>query len=423
MSHLERAAAAATTPLVRSTAALVLNTGINGALGLAYWVVAARLYDPSVVGLGAGGVSSLVFVAGLGWIGLQQVLLRYLPGAGSRGLRLIAIVYAIAIAAALVGGIVFLVVARSDPNLAFLVAGPGAALGFLGAVFVWVVFSLQDPVLIGIGRSALVPLENLAFGVTKLVLLVAFVNLAHPWAILGSWALGASWLVVLVTIILRRGLRDHAATALPPATRLVRFGLGQHVMAVVQAAPDSVVPLIVLATVGSEGTAYYYAAWTVSFSVRLLAVNLGSAATAEGGRVGVDHPSTGRRMRSLAVAVVLPAVVATWLLAELLLMIYGPRYAAAADLLRLLIVAVVPFTAVTLFVVAERIAERTRVALATAVVVTGLTLGLDALLLPRMGIIGAGWGWLIAQIAGVATVALATVLRRRRSPARSLTGA
>ena len=416
MTAIDRVAAIAQTSLVRSTTALVLNTVINGALGLAYWVVAARLYDPAVVGLGAGGVSSLLFVAGLGWMGLQQVLLRYLPAAGAARLRLIGAVYASAAALALAASAVFLVVARGDPNLEFLVAEPSAALAFLAAVVVWVVFSLQDPVLIGIGRSALVPVENLAFGLTKLVLLVVFVGLAHPWAIVGSWALGASWLVVLITVVLRRNLGGRATSAtIPAAGRIARFGLGQHLLAVVQAAPDWLVPLIVLALVGAEGTAFYYAAWTVSFSVRLLAVNLGSAATAEGSRRGSDRRGAGRQVRTLAAAVVLPAVVASWLLAELILAIYGPRYAAAVDLLRLMVVAVVPFTVVTLFVVAERIAERTKVGLATALVVSGITMALDAVLIPRVGIVGAGWGWLIAQVGGVAIVALVTLARARHS--------
>jgi O-antigen/teichoic acid export membrane protein len=386
-------------PLVRNTAALVLNTGINGVLGLAYWIAAARLYEPATVGLGAGAVSGLLFVASLGWIGLQQVLLRFLPVAGSAAGRLIIGVYGTAIAIALLGGLAFLAFARTQPGLSFLTETGGSGLGFLTAVLIWVVFSLQDPALIAIGRAAWVPLENLAFGAAKLLLLFAFTGLAGPWAILGSWILGAGWLVLVVTIVIRRRIASG-----PPAVlglrRIARFALGQHAVAVLVAAPDSLVPLIVLGLLGDESTAFYYAAWTISFSIRLLAVNLGSAVTVEGARRGSTMPDP-HHIRRLVGLVVVPAVAVALLAAGFVMSIYGPRYAAAGtDLLRLLILAVVPFTGLTLFVVGERIAERVGASLAVVGLTTVLTLAIDVVFLPRIGLVAAGWAMLIAQSSG-----------------------
>jgi len=417
MSAGTRIADAARLPLVRSTTALVLNTGINGALGLGYWVAAARLYDAPVVGKGAGAVSGLIFVASLGWIGLQQVLLRYLPTAGARGPRLVLTVYGVAIAIALAAAAVFLVYASGQPELAFAVDGPGPATAFMGAVALWVVFSLQDPALIGVNRTAWVPLENLGFGVVKLGLLVVLAGSGNPWAILGSWALGASWLVIVVSLVLRRQLAvADPADAFPGWRRIVRFAAGQHAIAVVLAAPDSLVPLIVLAVLGDAPTAFYYAAWTVSFSLRLLAVNLANAMTAEGSRTGTEGHHVARQARALAVVVVLPAVVAAALLAGPILSIYGHDYAGSAtDLLRLLAVAVIPFAGVTLFIAGERLAERTLSALLVVATATVLTLALDIVLLPRIGIVGAGWGWLAAQT--VAAILGLAIIRRRHSPA------
>ena len=414
MSVANRVSAVAAIPLVRSTGALVLNTGINGALGLAYWVAAARLYDPAVVGLGAGGISGLLFVASLGWIGLQQVLLRYLPVAGAAGQRLIVRVYAAAVGIALVAAAVFIVYASGDPDLSYLAAGPGQILGFLTAVALWVIFSLQDPALIGVGRTTWVPLENLGFGLAKLGLLVVFSGLASPWAIFASWILGASWLVVVISAALRRRLHAAEATgSIPEARRVVRFALGQHAIAVVIAAPDSLVPLLVLALLGTEATAFYYAAWTVSFSLRLLAVNLGSAVTVEGSRAQSSTLHLSGQVRRIASFVVVPAVVVAWLLAGWVMSIYGPRYATeATDALRLLIVAVIPFTGLTLFVVGERIAERTAVGLGVIGLTTATTLALDVVLLPRVGIAGAGWAWLIAQTIGFGLTVAITARRR-----------
>jgi O-antigen/teichoic acid export membrane protein len=401
MTPTTRLLTAARIPLVRNTAALVANTAINGVLGLLYWVAAARLYDPTTVGLGAGAVSGLVFVASIGWIGIQQVLLRYLPVAGAARGRLIVAVYASAIGIALVSAVVFLVYASGNRELQFLAAGPLPAVGFLSAVVVWVVFSLQDPALFALGKAHWVPAENLAFGLAKLGLLVAFAGLASPWAIFGSWILGAAWLVFVVNAAVARAAA-HVDPAAGPggsiaARRIARFAIGQHVVAVLAAAPDSLAPLIVLGLLGGEATAYYYAAWTISFSVRLLAVNLGSAVTVEGARQGSAMPDR-HHIRRLVMIVVVPAAAAAWLLAGVAMSIYGIRYAEhGTDLLRVLLVAVVPFTGTTLFLVGERIAERIVASLAIVGTTTLVTVGLDLALLPRLGLVGAGWAMLVAQ--------------------------
>jgi O-antigen/teichoic acid export membrane protein len=183
----------------------------------------------------------------------------------------------------------------------------------------------------------------------------------------------------------------------------------------VSAGPDSLVPIIVLAFLGGEATAFYYAAWTVSFSLRLLTVNLGSAVTVESAHTG-RHLHRSSQVRWLAVLVIVPAVIAGWLLAPFVMSIYGPEYqTAATDVLRLLIVSVLPFTVVTLFVVGERIAERTSRALLVVGIATVTTIGLDVLLLPEFGLVGGGWAWLTGQVLAFG----ATMVLGRWTPVRS----
>jgi O-antigen/teichoic acid export membrane protein len=185
------------------------------------------------------------------------------------------------------------------------------------------------------------------------------------------------------------------------------------------AAPESLVPIIVLLLVGPDATAFYVAAWQIAFTIRLIAVNLGSAVTVEGSVEGASHHRLGRQVRWLAPSAIVPAVALVVLFAPLLMRLFGPDYAAAAtDLLRLLVLAVLPFAAVTLFIVGERIAERTAVAFVVVSITAVTTLGLDLLLLPVLGLIGAGWSWLIAQSVGAALAGL--VVWRRRSRDRGM---
>jgi O-antigen/teichoic acid export membrane protein len=415
MSYAARLNNVRRVPLYRSSFALMLTTGFNGILGFAYWVLAARLYSAKAYGIGAGAISAMTLVSSLGWVGLQFVLLRYVPVAGRAQPRLVRLSYAAAIAIALVATGIFLAGFARLAGLGILTESPLTVLLFAVSVAFWVVFSLQDPVLIGLRRAGWVPIENGAFGAIKAVLLVALAASASAWAILGAWVLGLIGLVVVINVALFGRLlrRDEAvAPRLPSQRQLIRFATGHHFVAVAAAIPDSLVTLLVLAFMrGAANASYYYSAWAVSFSIRLLAVNMSNALIVEGALAESKVRALVRQVSRLACVVVIPLVVVVVACAHPIMAAFGPQYTHAANLLRLFAVALIPFTIVNFVIAVERIQERAGRALLIAGASTVLTIGLDLWLIPSHGLTGAGWGWLIGQMLGAA-IALHLTLRR-----------
>ena len=278
-------------------------------------------------------------------------------------------------------------------------------------------FSLQDPVLIGLRRAGWVPIENATFGAIKAVLLVALAATASAWAILGAWVLGLVGLVVVINVALfGRLLRQRADGPAPPSGSTATGPLCRpvnHFVAVTAAIPDSLVSLLVLAFMPGAANAYYYSAWAVSFSFRLLAVNMSNALIVEGALAESKVRSLVRQVSRLAFVVVIPLVVVVVAFADQIMAAFGPQYTQAADLLRLFAVALIPFTIVNFVIAVERIQERAGRALLIAGASTLVTIALDLWLIPRVGLTGAGWGWLIGQTLGAA-IALALTLRPRR---------
>jgi O-antigen/teichoic acid export membrane protein len=414
MSYVARLNNVRHVPLYRSSFALMLTTGLNGILGFAYWVLAARLYPAKAVGIGAGAISAMTLVSSLGWVGLQYVLLRYVPVAGRAQTRLVRLSYAAAIAIALVATGIFLAGFARLAGLGILTESPLTVVLFATSIVFWVIFSLQDPVLIGLRRAGWVPIENATFGAIKAVLLVALAASASAWAILGAWVLGLIGLVVVINVALFGRLlrRDEAvAPRLPSQRQLVRFATGHHFVAVTAAIPDSLVSLLVLAFTTVAANGYYYAAWAVSFSLRLLAVNMSNALIVEGALAEDKVRALVRQVSRLAFMVVIPLVVVVVACADPIMSTFGPQYTHAANLLRLFAVALIPFTFLNFVIAVERIQERAGRALLIAGASTVLTIGLDLWLIPREGLTGAGWGRLIGQMLGAA-IALHLTLRR-----------
>jgi O-antigen/teichoic acid export membrane protein len=414
MSYVARLNNVRQVPLYRSSFALMLTTGLNGILGFAYWVLAARLYPAKDVAIGAGAISAMTLVSSLGWIGLQYVLLRYVPVAGRAQRRLVQLTYAAAVAISLVATGIFLAGFARLAGLGILTESPLTVLLFTVSIVFWVIFSLQDPVLIGLHRAGWVPIENATFGAIKAILLVALAASASAWAVLGAWVLGLVGLVLVINVALFGRLLKREQTVparLPSQRQLIHFATGQHLVAVTAAIPDSLVSLLVLAFMPGAANGYYYGAWAVSFSLRLLAVNMSNALIVEGALAEDKVRSLVRQVSRLAFMVVIPLVVVVVAFAGPIMSTFGPQYTHAANLLRLFAVGLIPFTFLNFVIAVERIQERAGRALLIAGASTVLTIGLDLWLIPSQGLTGAGWGWLIGQMLGAA-VALHLTLRR-----------
>jgi O-antigen/teichoic acid export membrane protein len=414
MSYAARLNSVRRVPLYRSSFALMLTTGLNGILGFAYWVLAARLYPANAVGLGAGAISAMTLVSSLGWIGLQYVLLRFVPVAGGSQARLVRLTYAAAIGIGLACAGVFLAGFAGIAGLGILTRSPLTVALFAASIVLWIVFSLQDSVLIALRRAGWVPIENATFGAIKALLLVVLAASASAWAIFGAWVLGLIGLVVAINIALFGRFLGHehgVPSRLPRRRQLMRFATGHHFVAVTAAIPDSLVSLLVLAFMPGAANAYYYSAWAVSFSLRLLAVNMSNALTVEGALAETKVRALVLQVSRLALAVVIPLVALVVVSAGPIMRAFGPQYEHAANLLRLFALALVPFTVVNFVIAVERIRQRVGPALLIAGSSTLTTIGLDLWLIPSAGLSGAGWGWLIGQTLA-ALIAIRLTVRR-----------
>src|SRR3979490_769081 len=88
-------------PIARGGVLLLINTAVTGGLGLAYWLIAARLFPQAAVGRAAAIVSAATLPAGVGELNRRGMLMRFLPQAGARSRQLVLVTYAIACAASL----------------------------------------------------------------------------------------------------------------------------------------------------------------------------------------------------------------------------------------------------------------------------------------------------------------------------------
>jgi O-antigen/teichoic acid export membrane protein len=409
-------------PLYYTSYALLANTAGTSALGVAYWAVAAHFYNQQVVGRSAALISALILVTTFAQLNLATALPRFIPKAGRLAGKFITCSYGASSSAALIGGLLFVtILPRLSSHWQFLEDSLPLAVAFVMAAVLWEVFTLQDIALLSLRRPVLVPIENLAYGLLKLMMLVGVVSLLPSLGIFLSWVIPLAVTVPAVNwLIFRRYLKERYPAAPQGdlrAREVVRFASVDYIGSVLSQAYGSLLPLLVLSTLGAAANSNFYIAWTIASGLGLVASNFGTSLLVEG--ANAPHRLAGLTRGVLVRCMLITSVgaVLLTLAARPVLGIYGSKYALpGASLLALLAVGTIPSCIVVIAISLDRIAGRVGRGTLTRLVLTVLVLSGSWLLVRKEGVDGVALAWGGANLL-VALVRFPTILsaaRRRR---------
>jgi O-antigen/teichoic acid export membrane protein len=390
-------------PLSKTAYSLILNSGLTAAAGFGYWVIAGRRYSAEAVGEAGAIISALTLVSAVGQLNLSGTLMRFLPGAGRRSaVRLIGTAYAIAIGLTSVLSILAMILLRNSD----LAKGRLSAVQVVIAAAAWALFSLQDSVLVGLRRAPLVPIENIVFGIAKIVLLISFVDRTSTSLVL-SWALPLLALLPVINfLVFRRFLPAHDVpdTHVLDLDVIKRFLLGDASTGLLQQAAVWLLPLLVTHRLGSRLNAGFYLALITSMTLDLLVSNLTSALTVEAAHnpdtmAGLLRTTSRRVVALLPLAVLVVVVLAPWIMR-----IYGSFGPDAVTTLQLLALACIPRAAILIYQAVCRVEHAThrsavlQLALVTTIVsVSWIAVGL-------FGVMGVAGAVLVVNTVGAITV-------------------
>jgi hypothetical protein len=217
--------------LFRTATPLLLNTVATAVLGILYWIVAARLYSPSNLALASAAVAAMVTLSGIAQLNMGLGLGVLLPRAGRMAGRLLTEVYGVVTILGVVLVIAFLLLLLPFvDSLKAMLTNPAIILTFAVGVLFYNIFALQDSALTALRAAKWVPVENITFGVAKIVVVVALASLLPRTGIFISWAAPAALMVIPVTFLLFRlvrrssGIEPMGAVSLRQALRLPAAG-------------------------------------------------------------------------------------------------------------------------------------------------------------------------------------------------------
>ena len=437
--------------LVRNSVFMMATTVATAGLGYVFWAFSAHEFSKQEIGLGSSVISLCTTVALLTSLGPCATLIEQLP-ASERSSAWTAVLTRICLITA---GVTVVVAVAIVPVLRtfsqyrpFFGTAMPALLAVAGATS-WTLVDLFGAVFIAARRAGRLLTIQTSISGSKLLLVFPYAAVgASAVGVVGAWAasamigvsLGTIWLIPQMGLGRRLGHQprrrlgeatdrrphatihwprraQHRRPSAPPSKASMQRMLGQHMTSVGGSLTPLLLPTLVVVRLGATANAYFYITWMVGGAFFMVSPSVASSLFAEGMRVGADLRDVTARAMRIIVMLLVPAMAVMVAGGRLVLGLFGASYATAGyGLLVLLAVSALPDAVSNVAVAICRVTNRLGYSTVLNLGILVVTLAAAWVLMPSLGIAGAGAAWLGAQLIG-AVVSLPAYLQVIRRPA------
>jgi len=387
--------------LVKNAFFIALSNASMGALGFLFWILAARLFRPSEVGLATTLVSGAILIAYASQLGFNSTFVRYLPISTEPDAEISTGLVLVFLSALLIGAIYVLVVPSSVPQLRFLHRNPVEAVLMVVFVAFGAVNLVTDAVFIAY-RSAFY--NFVVDGVLQ-----SLIRLGAPVLLVGLGAFGlftafgvASMAAVTASVVLmvvKFSYRPRPVISMRVVRRVFRFGSANYLAALLTMVPILLLPIIVVRDAGAAAGGYFY----LALQVANLLFNASLAACQSLFAEGSNQAGTLRHLAARSARIqgylLLPLAVVMALAGHWILIVFGRSYASHGTLTLAVLAASTPAVILNYWTsTLLRIRHQLAVLVLSNVVLAVLTCGLAAWWIGR-GIAWVALAWLIGNLA------------------------
>jgi len=407
-------------PLYSNACYLIADTAVLSLLGVAFWVIVAKLYTPAEVGLASATIAAVIFLARLSGLGFGYGLIRFLPTAGLRSNTLINSCFTIAGLTSLAAALVFVTgLSFWSPALHYI-HQPLFSISFVLVTVMYTLFLLTDQTFIARRRAKYVLFKNAIAGLLKLAAAVAFASLLSAFGIFASWGLAISLALAIALFQFlpqaQRGYVPMPTVCKETVNDMIHFSLGNHIAELLWLTPLLLFPLMVINILGAETNAYFYVAWIIAQTLFTIPLAISYSLFAEGSHEEELLRANTIKSVKLCLLTLVPLIAMLLVLSDKLLLFFGRSYSeSGAILLGILALSAIPVTINFIGLSVMRVKKNTRGVILVSASIACLALGSGYILMTRVGLPGVGLGWITAQT----VVAIAVVLLLSRIHHRS----
>jgi len=319
-------------PFLQNSFFIMLATGTMGIMGFLFWVLNARLFEPSQVGIAATLISAASLISYVSLLGFNSSFVRFLPTSADRDAEINSGLLLVFGAAVAVAGAYVVAVPVFVPSLRVVSTSLPFATTFVILTGFTALNLATDSIFIAYRAARYnFVVDGLIQSGVKLIVPVLLVGLG-TYGIFAASGLGALAAATCSIAFLIRSFdyRPRLRVSGTVIGRIVGFSALNYTSNLLNLTPLFVTPLIVMAARGSAEAGYYYLAFQIANLVYVVAYAVSESLFAEGSYGDNDLGQLAWRSGKLLAAISLPAGIALAVTGRWVLLVFGARYSSHA---------------------------------------------------------------------------------------------
>lgn len=383
-------------PLYRNSMAIILNMAFTSIFGLLFWVVAAHTMSSTIVGLATATISVGTLITILSKFGLDFGLIRFLPTLDNKD-DLYSTTILITFAVSTIAIILFLIgIDVFSPSLRSIRDG-WLPIMIIIYIAVTSMSNIQNVALIALRRADLSMAMNLILGLRIPILI-----LIAAWGILGIFsALDITlliYLIISIFVISRLGVKLKPVIKRRSLNESLGFSLGNYTADIFTIAPSTILPILIVNTIGAENGAYFYVAYSIASLLFIIPSAIATSLFVEGSH---NMPLKENIMKSMAFALLLlvPMIIGVFLVGDKLLLLFSSEFSSQSfELLKLLAASSLFSVVTSLYIAIKRVQKDVKMVNYINIVSSVSLICLGYVFILDYGLLGIGYAWLILNV-------------------------
>lgn len=311
--------------LYRNSFWLMAGSFSMAAIGFAYWIIAARLYTPSEIGLATTFLSATTLINNFAMLGFGTTLIRYLPNAKSKEAHINTSFTIVSIAALLLGLLYLMGLQIWTVKLVPVFSSMWVVLLVLMFFPVNALNGITDSVYTSYRQAQWVFVSNIIQSVAKLLALVLFPALGI-WGVVGSNMFGISLAVIFCLVSISTLYKHHFRLFIDfdILKEVQRYAVGNYLSGLVGAIPGLILPIIITNRISPEQTAYFYMPNMLASMLIIIPATISRSYFTESSNT--NAPVSLKRPITLTFSILIPLVVGLVLFGKYILSLFGSNY-------------------------------------------------------------------------------------------------
>jgi len=379
--------------------------------GFFFWIINAKLYSSQQVGIATTLLSVVGLISSFSLLGLGAGLIRYLPTSENKNIKISTAFSLIGLLSIILSVLFLIMVNYFSPALVFLQKNIFFSLIFVLVVFFSSLHLISESIFIAYRASHFVTLKNTIFSISKLFLTFFFTVLGAYGIFLATGiASTLAFLFCLIILLWKFNYVIKLVIDTRIIKKIAKFSLANYVAGFIGGLPSTLLPLIIINTLGAKVSAYFYMGLMIANLLYIIPLATSQSLFAEGSYNEDAVKNHVKKTVKIITLLLTPAIIATLLFGKYILLAFGKEYSSGGFVfLQLLAVSAVFLSINNIGNAISNIRHKIHYVVLLNTLTACITLSLSYLFIHN-GLVGIGISWIIGQ--GITAMIYLVIIKR-----------